>query len=243
MSLVVIVYSPSGIVMAADSRITGTRREEKKEGEQTVIVERQIVLSDSAYKIIDLRKLPVGIATFDTGIIEDQLVDTHIRAFEEEEVADGQDMVLTIPEKLAAYFQRRFPGVSVGFFVGGYRQENGISIPYVFALNTVKQPTPQRINIDKQGKIEYGILRGGDTLIVDRLISKEFLPPFRALPLQDAIDYAIYLIRTTIDTLRFEPRFPTVGGEIDVLVVTPHEKPYFVQKKELHGEQYVYWNR
>ena len=43
------------------------------------------------------------------------------------------------------------------------------------------------------------------------------------------------LIRTTIDTLRFEPRFPGVGGAIDVLAVTPTAMRW-VQRKELQGE-------
>ena len=55
------------------------------------------------------------------------------------------------------------------------------------------------------------------------------------MPLQDAIDYAIHLIRTTIDSLRFEPRYPSVGGPIDVLIVTPDGMEW-VQRKELTGE-------
>jgi len=234
MTLVVIVYVPSGIVLAADSRMTGTRREQKKEGEETVIVESQIAISDNAYKVVSLTKVPVGIGAFGAGIIEEQSVDTHIRAFEEERVSTG-DSVVTIPDKVVAYFRERFPGILVGLFIGGFREENGISVPYVYAADTVKQPVPKRINIDQQGKIQYGVLRGGDTMVVDRLIDKKLLPPFAAMPLQDAIDYAIYLIRTTIDTLRFEPRYPSVGGGIDVLAITPQEGPCFVQRKELRG--------
>ena len=63
--------------------------------------------------------------------------------------------------------------------------------------------------------------RSGDTDIANRLIQKDFLPRFDAMPLQDAVDYAVHLTRTTIDTLRFEPRHPTVGGPIDVMTVTP----------------------
>ncbi len=71
--------------------------------------------------------------------------------------------------------------------------------------------------------------------MVNRLIEKTQLPLFAAMPLQDAVDYAVHLIRTTIDTMRFEPRFPGVGGAIDVLAVTPSEMRW-VQRKELHGE-------
>lgn len=235
MSLVVTVYVPSGIVMAADSRITGTRKEQRQQEQQTVIVEQQVVISDNAYKIIEFTKVPVGISAFGAGIIKEQTVDSHVRAFEEEAITE-RDTVLTVPQKMINYFQQHFPGVTVGFFISGFRQEKGVSVPYVYVVDTMKQPTPKRINADEQGKIRYGVLRGGDTSVIDRLVTPQHVPLFAAMPLQDAIDYAIYLIRTTIDTLRFEPRFPTVGGDIDVLVITPQEKPHFVQKKELHGE-------
>jgi hypothetical protein len=55
------------------------------------------------------------------------------------------------------------------------------------------------------------------------------------MPLQDAVDYAVHLIRSTIDTMRFEPRFPSVGGAIDVLAVAP-EGARWVQRKELTGD-------
>lgn len=50
--------------------------------------------------------------------------------------------------------------------------------------------------------------------------------------LQDAIDFARYAIRTTIDTLRFLSTEKTVGGAIDVLVIKPFEA-IWINKKEL----------
>ena len=55
------------------------------------------------------------------------------------------------------------------------------------------------------------------------------------MTLQDAIDFSIYAIRTTIDTMRFQARPKNVGGPIDVLVITPDETRW-IQKKELRGE-------
>ncbi len=54
------------------------------------------------------------------------------------------------------------------------------------------------------------------------------------MPLQDAIDFAVYAIQTTIDTMRFQARRKTVGGPIDVLALTPDEVKW-IQKKELRG--------
>lgn len=234
MSLVIAVHVPSGIVIAADSRMTLTREEKKQGKGQQVTLKERIVLSDNAYKVVDLSAVRVGVGAFDTGIINDQPVDTHVRRFEEEAIAED-DTVTTVPEKLIQYFQRSFPKVGVGFLLAGYTTEKRVSVPYVFACHTVREPHVQRINVDKQGKVEYGVLRAGDTAVVDRLVAKDALPLFKAMPLQDAVDYSIYLIRATIETLRFEPRYPSVGGFIDVLVVTPDEMR-FVQRKELRGE-------
>jgi hypothetical protein len=52
--------------------------------------------------------------------------------------------------------------------------------------------------------------------------------------LQDAIDFAIYAERTTIDSLRFQTREKTVGGPVDVLVIKP-DRAFWVARKELHG--------
>ena len=57
MSLVVTVYVPSGIVMAADSRMTVLRTEEKEEDGQKLRIQQQIVLSDNAYKVVALTKI------------------------------------------------------------------------------------------------------------------------------------------------------------------------------------------
>jgi len=56
---------------------------------------------------------------------------------------------------------------------------------------------------------------------------------FAFFTLQDAVDFAIYAIRTTIDTMRFKSEPLTVAEPIDVLVITP-EKATWLIRKELH---------
>ena len=233
MSLAVTVYVPSGIVMAADSRMTVLRSEEREEGDQKLKVQQQIVLSDNAYKIVALSTIGVGISVYDAGIINNQPVDSHVHRFEEEAITPEDDVV-SCGEKFLSFFQTNYADVPVGFHVSGYRLENRASVPFVFVGHTTKQEGVRRINVNDDGKVQYGILRSGDIQVVNRLIEKTQLPLFAAMPLQDAVDYAVHLIRTTIDTMRFEPRFPGVGGAIDVLAVTPTEMQW-VQRKELRG--------
>lgn len=238
MSLVVTVFIPEGVVMAGDSRLTLTYQERRKESEPPMTVEYQVVLSDNAYKIVALEKAGasgVGIATFGSTIIDNMPVARYVRRFERSEVREG-DSVATIAERMLNYFQTRFPDVSIGFHVCGYQYEAEYRVPHVYFCHTTKDGKLQRWNADEHGELKYGLIRSGDTHVIDRLIDTKALPIFSAMPLQDAIDYAIYLIRTTIDTLRFEPKFPSVGGPIDVLVITS-TRMQFVQKKELRGEQ------
>ncbi len=235
MSLVVTVYVPSGIVMAADSRMTVLRSEEREEEGQKMKVQQQIVLSDNAYKVVALRTIGVGISVYDAGVINNQPVDSHVHRFEEEAITPEDDVV-SCGEKFLSFFQTNYPNVPVGFHVAGYRIENRASVPFVFVGHTTKQQGVRRVNINDESKVQYGILRSGDIQVVNRLIEKTHLPLFAAMPLQDAVEYAVHLIRTTIDTMRFEPRFPGVGGPIDALVVTPAEMQW-VQRKELRGER------
>lgn len=91
-----------------------------------------------------------------------------------------------------------------------------------------------------------GVSWGGEGDILSRIIKPAFSQdsqgnyqpypnhqiPYQFFTLQDAIDFSVYAIRTTTDTIRFQPRAKTVGGPIDVLVIKPDEVKW-VQKKEL----------
>lgn len=234
MSLVVTVYVPSGIVMAADSRMTVLRTEEREENGQKFRVQQQLVLSDSAFKVVELTKVGAGVSVYDAGVIDNQPVESHVHRFEEEALVPGDD-VNTVAQKFLDYFQQNHAGQNVGFHVAGYRVEGKASVPYVLVGHTTRETAIRRVNATDEGAIQYGVVRAGDVLVANRMIDSNYLPLFAAMPIQDAIDYAVHLIRTTIDTLRFEPRFPTVGGPIDVFVVKPDGRQW-VQRKELRGE-------
>ena len=62
-----------------------------------------------------------------------------------------------------------------------------------------------------------------------------FQVPYQFFTLQDAIDFAEYSVRTTIDTMRFQPRPKTVGGPIDILVIKPNEQKW-IKRKELSSK-------
>jgi hypothetical protein len=55
-----------------------------------------------------------------------------------------------------------------------------------------------------------------------------------AFSLQDAIDYAKFLIRTTADYQRFSGKWQTVGGEIDIALITNRNGFQWIAQKQLY---------
>lgn len=52
-----------------------------------------------------------------------------------------------------------------------------------------------------------------------------------AMPIQDAVDLAEFLVDTTIKFVRFSPGHPTVGGPVEVAAITKHENFKWVSRK------------
>ena len=228
MTLLIAVYVPAGIALAADSRLTRTVTQKTTSAGQTVQQQSLVVLSDASNKLVELTRVGCAVGLYDNALLEGQPIDAHVTRFEEERLTDEDD-VPTVAEKLHEHLGTSFEDARVGFYVAGYRVEDRVSVPHLYVGHTGKELLRPNLN---DGKIVYGVSRAGDNEVANRLIRQGSLPAFDAMPLQDAVDYAIHLIRATIDTLRFEPRPPTVGGPIDVMTVTP-DGCRWIRKKEV----------
>lgn len=77
----------------------------------------------------------------------------------------------------------------------------------------------------------------GDPRVVDGLLQVlahfDMLPTPAAFSLQDAVDYAEFLITTTALAQRFAPMIPTVGGEVDVALITSYAGFQWIKAKQL----------
>jgi hypothetical protein len=103
---------------------------------------------------------------------------------------------------------------------------------------------------------QLGVSWGGEGDILARLIQpvaiidpksgdiRQKLPvfsvPWQFFTLQDAIDFCVFAVRTTIEIIRFQARPKTVGGPVDVLVIKPDEA-FWVQRKDLHSPDSPWW--
>lgn len=111
-----------------------------------------------------------------------------------------------------------------------------------FSKGTNGESQAQRCHI-KVGKTaeceevaKFGCYVTGDLSVVTLLWSNPQGPNanFGLFSLQDAIDYGKFLIRTTADYQRFSGNMPTVGGEIDIALVTNHRGFQWIAQKELY---------
>lgn len=94
----------------------------------------------------------------------------------------------------------------------------------------------ERCNIYSDNVKNYGMIYNGQIDILESILnSKVAYILWEEMTLRDAIDFSIYAIRTTIETMRLQDRPQTVGGPIDVLLISPEEAK-FIQNKELQGE-------
>lgn len=72
-------------------------------------------------------------------------------------------------------------------------------------------------------------------LCAQHLQAQMFVP---SMPIQDAIDIAQFLIETTIKYVKYTPGYKTVGGPIEIAVITKHEGFKWVSRKLYFGEKY-----
>lgn len=241
MSLAIVVYVPEGIVMSTDSRQSIKIEGQKPDGERFKV---ETINSDAVTKTLLLKEHKIGISYFGVAMLDGIPMSSHIRKFQEEKVMKSDD-IASIPNKIVDYFHKSFLGADVGFHIAGYKKEGKLSIPYVWHCH-VKREIVERRNFKDDKRIVYGATWSGAIDIIQSIINpvvikgKVIRPTapiaWDAMTTQDAIDFAIYGIRTTIDTMRFQARPKIVGGPIDVLLLAPNRDHAWIQKKEYHGE-------
>jgi len=247
MSFIITVYVPGAIVMAADSRqsITLTRRESEEDKKMRAV---ETVNSDFVYKVFLLPKHDAGISVSGEFVLGKVTLESHIKRFQEEKLKNN-DTVHGIAQKVRDFFLGQFPSANTTFHIAGFNKVSGISVPYVYIYQNIKKEL-RRLNVKPATEeITYGTSWGGQGDVIanmlgvkqlqgpNNVVKQSMMTPiiWDSMPIQDAIDFAIYAVRTTIDTIRFQARPKNVGGPIDVLLLTP-EITTWIQKKEYRGQ-------
>lgn len=255
------VAVPEGVAVGADSRMTyGNPRGWPR------------TASDYGYKVFELTDR-VAAATFGWAYINRKNISSLIEEFKLGPVASTkarfEDEVVPL---MADFFQQQYDQhiaakydapvaagtTAFGFVVAGYASPNQNSVAKLTELLLPGKIIRQRNTNGGPGAawagqydvvsrlikgwdpITYGQVPGAAQPILDK---GEYLVRFQNMTLQDAVDFVVFLIRTTIDMQRFSDgtlvspgALPGVGGPIDIAVVTPYAFKW-VQRKRLQGER------
>ncbi len=152
----------------------------------------------------------------------------------------------------------------LGFIVAGFDDGVGKAVEVFLPSRTVAVA----LRSDSPGAVWRGqtdvirrLVKGADLDLLDHLVSEagleehlealrpsieglEYLIPFPVLNLQDAVDFAVFAIRTTIDTQRLTygtlahpGSWPGVGGPIEIGIITPRRGFQWIQRTEVQGER------
>jgi hypothetical protein len=238
MSFSITTYVREGIVMAADSRLSLNNCQQNGQNSINLI---SISQSDSNRKLF-VTKNNVGIASVGAADIKGVPIAGFIDEFINLIVSDNQWSPENIADEIIKYFNSQIVIPDTQFHIAGY--ENTGKDQQIVEVNILHKTK----KLIKQ-KDQFGASWQGETDVLARLLNpsaeidilngnkiKNIYPnvqiPFDFFTLQDAIDFSVYAVKTTIDTIRFQPRPKTVGGPIDVLVIHP-DNSIWIQHKEL----------
>lgn len=170
--------------------------------------------------MIDLApKLPEPVAAQDYF---QSLSDFICKYFHDQLVSNLEKMQLALDLQPDDWFPFGFQ--FVGFAVG----KNGepVSRTHLIAIG-------KKVKVESYDEI--GCTISGDPTVVQMLWNApSHKLNLASFSLQDAVDYARFLIRTTADYQRFSGAMPTVGGEIDLALLTNHRGFQWIAQKELY---------
>lgn len=235
MSFIIGVYVNEGIVLASDRRVTYTNTQEH---DGKVIQRIGIHTTNSTDKTF-ICPNGAGISTCGDASFQNRpitgFIQEMIRTRINEECA-----VQEVPQIIIDYFNSFSVVPDTIFIVAGYERNETQNRQLLYRVY-VKTGQIEAIDTKYQGAIW-----NGETLTLARLINNVALKnangQYQDLPyedilwqyftLQDAIDFARYAVETTIQTMRFKNVIETVGGAVDILVITPTESRW-LQKESL----------
>lgn len=261
MTIAISILVPAGIVLAADSRqvtelVSGQIRVDSDN------VDKVIRLGPALAVIVQ------GQGSFySSRSASPQSIGEVLQAGFTQLPRNGtiKDTAIFLHQKVTTAFKKHLDVTnlergSVSFYVSGYSSGRGVGELY-------RCDAPGKVTLERTTR-DAGAVWIGETHFINRLIRGydsrlfENLPQtkrltelketllqvcrgfelyinFQTMPLQDAIDLAIFLVHLTIESQRFSDgivgapgQFPTCGGVIDVARITPVEGFRWLQHKE-----------
>ena len=235
MSFLIAVHVNEGIVLASDRRTTYTNT---KTVEGKVVQRIGIHTTNSTDKTF-ICPNKAGISTCGDASLLGKPITGVIQEMIRERI-DTNCKVADVPQIIVDYFNELPQIPDTHFIVAGYDVGDTGKHQLLYKVK-VKSKEIERIDTSAQGASW-----DGETFTLTRLVQNVAVKmndgkyidlPFEDIlwgyfTLQDAIDFARYAVETTIQTMRFKNVVETVGGKVDILVITPEETRW-LQKETL----------
>lgn len=231
MTFIIAVHVNEGIVLASDRRTTYSRYITHDSTIENYVGIHVTNSTDKTFLCPNGVGISIcGDASFInkpiTGFIQDMI---RAKIKSETKVSD-------IPQIIIDYFKES-DTPNTTFLIAGYSSEQQL----IYKLNL---STNEVASIDTSAP---GAVWDGEASTLTRLIQplaiKSDSGIYQDLPneeilwnyftLQDAVDFARFAVETTIQTMRFKNVIETVGGAVDILVITP-DATKWLQKESLH---------
>jgi len=192
----------------------------------------------SAQKLIKFKE-NFAVAYFGSSFVNKKSILSQVKSLENN-IRDEISSVDVVADKVFYHFEKelkkdiqdlsKLPDhvVPFGFQVVGF-DANGVGKTWVIHMG--KKPT-------KAAETELGVTYSGDIQLLQRLFGQDPSfpdprPNLLSYSLQDAVDYAKFLIRFVADYQRFANMIPTVGGDIDVALVTNYSGLKWIERKPI----------
>jgi len=264
MSLGVVIKGPEGVVLAADSRVTLQAGKKGKPPFIVNFDNTSKLMSFSephdyvgavtyGLAVIGSRTASSFLPEFEQDVLSNKTKRLSVQKYAEE-------LSNFFMERWEKVMPRDYKGPGMTFIIGGYDEKDAYGKVFLFSIP--EQPELQPRNPDDFGmtwggqlQVASRIIHGYDPNIMPILQNKfslsqeqmnslviefrknlEYPIPYEVLPLQDCIDLAIFLIRSTISAQHLAIGVRGVGGLIEVAVVTRTNPLNYIQKKKIRGE-------
>ena len=235
MSFLIAVHVNEGIVLASDRRTTYTNTQQLG---NTIVQRIGIHTTNSTDKTF-ICPNGAGISTCGAASLLGKTITGYIQEMIRSKI-DEDCTVENIPQLIIDYFNALSVVPDTNFIVAGYDSTKDGKKQLLYQVN-VKNKSINKIDTTSQGAFW-----DGETTTLSRLVQniavktsegKYIDLPFEDIlweyfTLQDAIDFARYAVETTIQTMHFKNVVETVGGAVDILVITPDETKW-LQKEIL----------
>jgi hypothetical protein len=265
MSLGVAIKGPEGVVLAADSRVTLTAVPKDAAGNKTgdpLSVNFDNATKLLSFRephnftaAVTYGQAAIGLRTAHSFVPELEVTLPNKRILVKE-FATRVSEFFAIQWKAA----KMDPDPQMTFLIGGF--DEGEPYGRIYEIGIPNAPDPK----EWQAQNDFGITYGGQNELAQRVVNgydPQLLNlaeaslgltkpqiaqletelgkltlriPYQFLPLQDCVNLAIFLIRTTIGAQEVSVTLRGVGGPIDVATITNQKGVKLIQRKEIVGE-------